>query len=235
MIKPTSNSEINQKPVRKPMSALGVLAPYFKTYKWQLVSACGALLIISVAMLSLGRGLAFIVDEGLSRKNPTFLMTTIVVILAIAIVLAIGSYFRASLTNQLGERVIADLRVALFRHILSQSSDWFESAKPGDILSRLTTDTSIIQTILGSTLSMAIRNIIFLVGGLVLVIISSPKMSFVLAVLVPLIVFPLVLLARNLRHTSKIAQEKVADLAVLAEESISGIRSIHAFSQELFI
>ncbi len=235
MIKPTSNSEINQKPVRKSMSALGVLAPYFKTYKWQLASACGALLIISVAMLSLGRGLAFIVDEGLSGKNPTFLMTTIVVILAIAIVLAIGSYFRASLTNQLGERVIADLRVALFRHILSQSSDWFESAKPGDILSRLTTDTSMIQTILGSTLSMAIRNIIFLVGGLVLVIISSPKMSFVLAVLVPLIVFPLVLLARNLRHTSKIAQEKVADLAVLAEESISGIRSIHAFSQELFI
>ena len=235
MIKTTPNSEINQKPVRKSLLTLSVLMPYIKPYKWQLVAACGALFMISIAMLSLGRGLAFIVDEGLSGKDPVFLSTTIIVTLAIAVVLAIGSYFRASLINRLGEQVIADLRVALFHHILSQSSNWFESAKPGDILSRLTTDTSIIQTVLGSTLSMAVRNIIFLVGGLVLVIISSPKMSFVLAVLVPLIIFPLVLLARNLRYASKTAQEKVADLAVLAEESVSGIRSIHAFSQELFI
>ena len=235
MTKPASETEINKKSARKPISALRILAPYIYPYRWQLAAACGALLMISIAMLSLGRGLAFIVDEGLSGDNPAFLSTTIIVTLAIAIVLAIGSYFRASLINQLGERVIGDIRVALFRHILSLSSNWFESARPGDILSRLTTDTSIIQTVLGSSLSMAVRNIILLVGGLVLVIISSPKMSFVLAVLVPLIVFPLVLLARNLRQASKTAQEKVADLAVLAEETVSGIRSVHAFSQELFI
>ncbi len=235
MTKPTLETEINTKSARKPLSALRILAPYIYPYRWQLVAACGALLMISIAMLSLGRGLAFIVDEGLSGDNPAFLSTTIIVTLAIAIVLAIGSYFRASLINQLGERVIGDIRVALFSHILSLSSNWFESARPGDILSRLTTDTSIIQTVLGSSLSMAVRNIILLVGGLVLVIISSPKMSFVLAVLVPLIVFPLVLLARNLRQASKTAQEKIADLAVLAEESVSGIRSVQAFSQELFI
>ena len=235
MTKPASETEINKKSAHKPLSALRILAPYIYPYRWQLAAACGALLMISIAMLSLGRGLAFIVDEGLSGDNPAFLSTTIIVTLAIAIVLAIGSYFRASLINQLGERVIGDVRVALFRHILSLSSNWFESARPGDILSRLTTDTSIIQTVLGSSLSMAVRNIILLVGGLVLVIISSPKMSFVLAVLVPLIVFPLVLLARNLRQASKTAQEKVADLAVLAEETVSGIRSVHAFSQELFI
>ena len=235
MTKPASETEINKKSARKPISALRILAPYIYPYRWQLAAACGALLMISIAMLSLGRGLAFIVDEGLSGDNPAFLSTTIIVTLAIAIVLAIGSYFRASLINQLGERVIGDVRVALFRHILSLSSNWFESARPGDILSRLTTDTSIIQTVLGSSLSMAVRNIILLIGGLVLVIISSPKMSFVLAVLVPLIVFPLVLLARNLRQASKTAQEKVADLAVLAEETVSGIRSVHAFSQELFI
>ncbi|MEK9532422.1 MAG: ABC transporter transmembrane domain-containing protein, partial [Alphaproteobacteria bacterium] len=235
MTKPALETEINKKSARKPLSALRILEPYIYPYRWQLVAACGALLMISIAMLSLGRGLAFIVDEGLSGDNPAFLSTTIIVTLAIAIVLAIGSYFRASLINQLGERVIGDIRVALFRHILSLSSNWFESARPGDILSRLTTDTSIIQTVLGSSLSMAVRNIILLVGGLVLVIISSPKMSFVLAVLVPLIVFPLVLLARNLRQASKTAQEKIADLAVLAEESVSGIRSVQAFSQELFI
>ena len=235
MTKPASETEINKKSARKPISALRIFAPYIYPYRWQLAAACGALLMISIATLSLGRGLAFIVDEGLSGDNPAFLSTTIIVTLAIAIVLAIGSYLRASLTNQLGERVIGDIRLALFRHILSLSSNWFEVARPGDILSRLTTDTSIIQTVLGSSLSMAVRNIILFVGGLVLVIISSPKMSFVLAVLVPLIVFPLVLLARNLRQASKTAQEKIADLAVLAEEPVSGIRSVHAFSQELFI
>ena len=235
MKKPELDIEINKKPARESLSAFGILVPYIYPYRWRLAAACGALLTISIAMLSLGRGLAFIVDEGLSGDNPVFLSRTIIVTSAIAFVLAIGSYFRASLINQLGERIIADIRMSLFRHILSQSSNWFESARPGDILSRLTTDTSIVQTVLGSTLSMAIRNIILLIGGLVLVIISSPKMSFVLALLVPLIVFPLVLIARSLRQASKTAQEKVADLAVLAEESFSGIRSIHAFSQELFI
>jgi len=118
---------------------------------------------------------------------------------------------------------------------LSQSTAWFESAKSGDILSRLTVDTSIVQIVLGSTLSMAIRNIILLIGGLVLVIVSSPKMSFVLAVIIPLIVFPLVYLARSLKQASKVAQEKISDLTVLAEESISGIRSVQAFSQESFL
>ena len=235
MKKPELDIEINKKPARESLSAFGILVPYIYPYRWRLAAACGALLTISIAMLSLGRGLAFIVDEGLSGDNPVFLSRAIIVTSAIAFVLAIGSYFRASLINQLGERIIADIRMSLFRHILSQSSNWFESARPGDILSRLTTDTSIVQTVLGSTLSMAIRNIILLIGGLVLVIISSPKMSFVLALLVPLIVFPLVLIARSLRQASKTAQEKVADLAVLAEESVSGIRSIHAFSQELFI
>ncbi|MBT5574343.1 MAG: ATP-binding cassette domain-containing protein [Alphaproteobacteria bacterium] len=235
MINSSTESKNNKKQAHKSFKELRILVPYIYPYRWRLAAAAAALLMISVAMLSLGRGLAFIVDEGLTGDDPGFLSRTILVTLVIALVLAIGSYFRASLVNQLGERVIGDIRAALFHHILSQSSSWFESARPGDILSRLTADTTIIQAVLGSTLSMAVRNIILLVGGLVLVILSSPKMSFVLAVLVPLIVFPLVFLARNLRQASKIAQEKIADLAVLAEESVSGIRSVQAFSQEVYI
>ncbi|MDC0394887.1 ABC transporter transmembrane domain-containing protein [Alphaproteobacteria bacterium] len=235
MINSSTESKNNKKQAHKSFKELRILVPYIYPYRWRLAAAAVALLMISVAMLSLGRGLAFIVDEGLTGDDPGFLSRTILVTLVIALVLAIGSYFRASLVNQLGERVIGDIRAALFHHILSQSSSWFESARPGDILSRLTADTTIIQAVLGSTLSMAVRNIILLVGGLVLVILSSPKMSFVLAVLVPLIVFPLVFLARNLRQASKIAQEKIADLAVLAEESVSGIRSVQAFSQEVYI
>ena len=235
MTKSLKQKEFSNNRVGKSISALQTLIPYIRPYRWRLFGAAFALLMITIAMLSLGRGLAFIVDEGLAGNNPAFLSVSIILTIAIAFILAIGSYFRANLINQIGESVIADIRVKLFSHILSQSTTWFESAKSGDILSRLTVDTSIVQTVLGSTLSMAIRNIILLIGGLVLVIVSSPKMSFVLAVIIPLIVFPLVFLARSLKQASKVAQEKISDLAVLAEESISGIRSVQAFSQESFL
>ena len=235
MIKSLKQKEFSNNRVGKSISALQTLIPYIRPYRWRLFGAAFALLMITIAMLSLGRGLAFIVDEGLAGDNPAFLSVSIILTIAIALILAIGSYFRANLINQIGESVIADIRVKLFSHILSQSTAWFESAKSGDILSRLTVDTSIVQTVLGSTLSMAIRNIILLIGGLVLVIVSSPKMSFVLAVIIPLIIFPLVYLARSLKQASKVAQEKISDLTVLAEESISGIRSVQAFSQESFL
>ena len=235
MTKSLKQKEFSNNRVGKSISALQTLIPYIRPYRWRLFGAALALLMITIAMLSLGRGLAFIVDEGLAGNNPAFLSVSIILTIAIALILAIGSYFRANLINQIGESVIADIRVKLFSHILSQSTAWFESAKSGDILSRLTVDTSIVQTVLGSTLSMAIRNIILLIGGLVLVIVSSPKMSFVLAVIIPLIVFPLVFLARSLKQASKVAQEKISDLTVLAEESISGIRSVQAFSQESFL
>ena len=235
MTKSLKQKEFSNNRVGKSISALQTLIPYIRPYRWRLFGAAFALLMITIAMLSLGRGLAFIVDEGLAGNNPAFLSVSIILTIAIALILAVGSYFRANLINQIGESVIADIRVKLFSHILSQSTTWFESAKSGDILSRLTVDTSIVQTVLGSTLSMAIRNIILLIGGLVLVIVSSPKMSFVLAVIIPLIVFPLVFLARSLKQASKVAQEKISDLAVLAEESISGIRSVQAFSQESFL
>ena len=235
MTKSLKQKEFSNNRVGKSISALQTLIPYIRPYRWRLFGAAFALLMITIAMLSLGRGLAFIVDEGLAGNNPAFLSVSIILTIAIALILAVGSYFRANLINQIGESVIADIRVKLFSHILSQSTTWFESAKSGDILSRLTVDTSIVQNVLGSTLSMAIRNIILLIGGLVLVIVSSPKMSFVLAVIIPLIVFPLIFLARSLKQASKVAQEKISDLAVLAEESISGIRSVQAFSQESFL
>ena len=143
MIKSLKQKEFNNNKIGKSISALQTLMPYIRPYRWRLFGAAFALLMITIAMLSLGRGLAFIVDEGLAGNNPAFLSVSIILTIAIALILAIGSYFRANLINQIGESVIADIRVKLFSHILSQSTTWFESAKSGDILSRLTVDTSI--------------------------------------------------------------------------------------------
>ena len=117
MTKSLKQKEFSNNRVGKSISALQTLIPYIRPYRWRLFGAAFALLMITIAMLSLGRGLAFIVDEGLAGNNPAFLSVSIMLTIAIAFILAIGSYFRANLINQIGESVIADIRVQLFSHI----------------------------------------------------------------------------------------------------------------------
>ena len=154
------------------------------------------------------------------------------VALSLALIVGLGSYLRILLVNQVAERVMADIRQAIYDHVLYLPTSWFEAARTGDILSRLNTDTAVVQTTLASTLSMAVRNIILLFGGLVLVVLASARMSLVVAVIVPIVVIPLIVLARRLRASSRLAQERLGSLSAEAEEGISAIRTVHAFAQE---
>lgn len=206
--------------------------PYIRPYRRGVIAASCALLLVSFALLSLGRGFAFLVDNGLGDQNPNVLNLSVLAVVGLAALLGLGSFFRMSLLNHVAENVMADIRRAVFAHTLSLPLNWFETARTGDILSRLTTDISVVQTVLATTLSMAARSFILLVGGIILVVLSSPKMSLVVAIIVPLIVVPLILLARRLRAASRSAQAKLADMGVQAEENISAIRTIHAFSRE---
>ena len=177
----------------------------------RIAGAVVSLLMVAGALLTMGRGLAYLVDEGLGRQDPALLDRAVVGTAAIALLLAAGSYLRTTLVNQIGERVLADIRQALFAHLLTLSPGWYESARTGDVLARLTTDTAIVQTVMTSTVSMAARNVILLVGGLVMVVLSSPKMSLVVLVGVPLIVVPLIFLGRRrLRRASRRAQDRLA-------------------------
>ena len=154
-----------------------------------------------------------------------------IVTVFIAAILAFGSYLRASLVNQIGEAVVADIKQALFTHLLHLHTGWFETARTGDVLSRINTDTSVMQNVMTSSLSMAIRNLMILIGGVILLILASPKMSLVVAVVVPLVVVPVIAMARRLRAASRRAQDKIGDVSVQAEESLNAMRMIHAFSQ----
>ena len=212
-----------------------VFWPYFKPFRRQIAGAVLALMLVAGALLVMGRGLAYLVDEGLSKQDPELLNRAVIATALIALCLAIGSYLRTTLVNQVGEQVLARIRSALFAHVLGLSPGWFESARTGDILARITTDTAIVQTVMTSTISMAVRNLILLVGGLVMLVLSSPKMSLVVLIVVPLVVAPMIVLGRRLRRASRLAQDRLADVAVQAEESVSAMRTVQAFSRQGFV
>ena len=212
-----------------------VFWPYFKPFRRQISGAVLALMLVAGALLVMGRGLAYLVDEGLSKQDPELLNRAVIATALIALCLAIGSYLRTTLVNQVGEQVLARIRSALFAHVLGLSPGWFESARTGDILARITTDTAIVQTVMTSTISMAVRNLILLVGGLVMLVLSSPKMSLVVLIVVPLVVAPMIVLGRRLRRASRLAQDRLADVAVQAEESVSAMRTVQAFARQGFV
>ena len=212
-----------------------VFWPYFRPFRRQIMGAVAALIMVAGSLLVMGRGLAYLVDEGLSKQDPDLLNRAVIATALIALFLAFGSYLRTTLVNQVGEQVLAQIRKALFAHVLELAPGWFESARTGDILARITTDTAIVQTVMTSTISMAARNVILLAGGLVMLVLSSPKMSLVVLVMVPLVVTPMIGLGRRLRKASRLAQDRLADVSVQAEESVSAMRTVQAFARQGFV
>ena len=211
---------------------LRVFWPYLRPHKGRIVSAVMALTLVAAALLCMGRGLAYLVDEGLGKGDPALLDRAVLATALIAVVLAFGSFLRTTMVNKIGELVLADIRRAVFSHVMGLSASWFENNRTGDVLARITTDTTVVQTVMTSTLSMAARNLLLLVGGVVMVVLSSPKMSLVVMVVVPLVVLPLIILGRRLRVTSRLAQDRLADVAVEAEETVNAIHTVQAFGRE---
>ena len=214
---------------------LAVFWPYLQPHRLRIALAILALVLVAGALLGMGRGLAYLVDEGLGKRDPALLDRAVMATAMIAVVLAFGSYLRTSMVNKIGEMVLADIRRAIFGHAITLSAGWFENARTGDVLSRITTDTSIVQTVMTSTLSMAARNFLLLIGGLVMVVLSSPKMSLVMLIVVPLVVLPLIFMGRRLRAASRLAQDRLADVGVEAEETVSAIRTVQAFGREDYV
>ena len=206
-----------------------VFAPWIRPYRWQVLGAFLSIILVAAGLLSFGRAIALLVDEGLA--SPWRLNQSMAICIAIALMVAVGSYLRTVLINHAAERVIADLRKAMYRHMMGLSTAWFEEKQSGDVISTFATDTIMIQSILASTMSMAVRNVILLVGGLVMVVLTSPKLTLVVLALVPLVVAPLVFLGRSLKRQSRLAQDRLAALSVELDESLTAIDDIIAFGR----
>ncbi len=205
---------------------------FMRPYTRQLIYFFIALVITSSATLSMGLGLKFLIDKGLSARDPALLNEGLAVIIAIVVVIAVGTFVRFYYISWIGERVVADIRKAVFSQILKLNPGFFETTKTGEILSRLTTDTSLLQTVVGSSLSIAIRNIFSLVGGVVMLLITNVKLAALVAIVVPAVIVPIVLYGRRVRKLSRESQDRVADVGSYAEENLNAIRTVQSYVHE---
>jgi len=205
---------------------------FMRPYTRQLVYFFIALVITSSATLSMGLGLKFLIDRGLGARDPVLLNEGLAIVLAIVVIIAIGSFVRFYYISWVGERVVADIRKAVFSQILKLNPGFFETTKTGEILSRLTTDTSLLQTVVGSSLSIAIRNTFSLIGGVVMLLITNVKLAGLVALVVPSVIVPIVWFGRRVRKLSRESQDRVADVGSYAEENLNAIRTVQAYVHE---
>jgi len=222
-------------PKPPPLSALLQLAPlyrFLRPYWLRILGASVALLISSATVLMLGQGLRYLVDEGLRASDTGLLNRAVGLLLATVVVLAASTYFRFFLVSWIGERVVADLRKAVFDRIIAMSPAYFETTKTGEVLSRLTTDTTLLQTVIGSSVSLALRNLLILIGGVAMLAVTSLKLTAIVLAIVPVVVVPILTFGRRVRRLSRASQDSVADVGAYAEEMINAIRTVQAFTHE---
>lgn len=207
---------------------------FLRPYKLRLLAASLALLFTAGATLSLGRGLQVLIDEGFGSGDSAQLTAAVSLLVVIAAAMAVGTFVRFYLVSWLGERVSADLRQAVFDNIVHLHPGFFELNRSGEIMSRLTTDTTLLQTIIGSSFSMALRSSLTLVGALVLMFITNLKLSLIIALGVPLILLPILVFGRRVRRLSNESQDSIASVGSYAGEVIQHIRVVQSYTQEQF-
>jgi ATP-binding cassette subfamily B protein len=213
-------------------SLLPVLG-FLKPYKLRLLGASLALLFTAGATLSLGRGLQVLIDQGFGGDS-TALRGAVGLLIAIAAAIALDTFIRFYLVSWLGERVSADLRKAVFDNLVHLHPGFFELNRSGEIMSRLTTDTTLLQTIIGSSFSMALRSSLTMVGALVMMFITNLKLSLIIAVGVPLVLLPILFFGRRVRRLSNESQDSIASVGSYAGEVIQHIRVVQSYTQEQF-
>ena len=211
------------------IKVLTAIWPYLRPYLAAVLGAGVALIVAASTVLALGQGLRFMVDRGF---GDGVLDLALGVLLGVVVVLAMATYARFYIVSWIGERVVADIRQAVFDHVLKLSPGFFEITRTGEVLSRLTTDTTLLQVVIGSSISVALRNILLFLGGATLLAVTSPKLTGIVFLFVPLVVAPIVLIGRIVRHRSRAAQDEVAAVSGYAEETLSAIRTVQAFTHE---
>jgi len=219
----------------RPKGQLKALAPlwgFMRPYRGRVVLAAVCLLLASAAVLVLGQGVRHLVDWGFNDASGHRLDQAALGMIAIVIVLAGATAGRFYLVSWLGERVSADIRRAVFDRVLSLSPAFFETTRTGEILTRLTSDTTLIQTVVGSSISQWLRNALMFVGALAMLVASSPKLASIVLVLVPCVLVPIILFGRREKRLSRTAQDRIADVGAYAEETINAIRTVQAFTHE---
>lgn len=213
------------------VASLRLLLPFLRPYLGRALGAVVALFAAAGLTLAVGQGLRQIIDGGF-RGGPGALNHAAMVMAAIVASLGFATSARYYLVTWLGERVAADIRRAVFDHLTRLDPRFYETARTGDLMSRLTADVALLQSLIGSAISMGLRNALTGIGAFAMLVLTSAKLAGLMAVVVPMVVLPMIVFGRRERRLSRAAQERVADLAATAEEAINGMRTVQAFTHE---
>ncbi len=220
------------KPRRHDLAILRGLFAFLWPYRRQVIVASIALTIAAATVLCFGWGLRWLIDQGFARGEVERLDQALAGLFVIVVVMAGATYMRAYYVSWLGERVAADIRNAVFANVVRLSPAYFETTRTGEVISRLTTDTTLLQTVIGSSASMALRNVLLVLGGAAMMAVTSPKLTLLVLVVVPLVVAPIIVFGRRVRSLSRASQDRIGDIGATIDETLNAIRTVHAFNRE---
>ena len=210
------------------LTLLTMLVPY----RGRVIIAALALVVAAAAMLAVGQGLRAVIDQGFAAGDPAWLDRTLGAMFGVIVVLTAATFVRFYNVSWLGERVTADLRQRVFDHMLNLPPAWFEAGRTGEVISRLTSDTAQIESVIGSSLSIALRNVLLLVGGLIMMFTTSLKLSLLTVIGVPLVITPIIVFGRKVRALARQSQDRIAELGNRIDETVHEIRIVQAYGHE---
>lgn len=226
------SQSISSKPDNKNLSILLELLTFIKPYKLKVAAALLALVLTASLTLSVGQGVRVLIDQGFAQQSTQELGSAIGFILLITVLISIGTFFRFYLVSSVGERVSADIRLAVFNHVITLHPSYFETNGSGDIMSRITTDTTLLQSIIGSSFSMAMRSALMCVGAIIMLFATNIKLTLIVLASVPFILVPILFYGRKVRALSRQSQDSMADVGSYAGEAIEQIKTVQSYSRE---
>ncbi|AHZ76492.1 MULTISPECIES: ABC transporter transmembrane domain-containing protein [Pseudomonas] len=205
---------------------------FVRPYRRQVMLALLALVVTAAITLSMGQGIRLLVDQGFMTRSAHQLNQTIGLFLLLVLALAVGTFSRFYLVSWIGERCVADIRRAVFDHLIGLHPGFFEDNRSSEIQSRLTADTTLLQSVIGSSLSMFLRNALMVTGGVVLLFITNPKLTSIVVVALPLVLAPILLFGRRVRSLSRQSQDRVADVGSYVAETLGQIKTVQAYNHQ---
>ncbi|WDG50188.1 ABC transporter transmembrane domain-containing protein [Pseudomonas chlororaphis] len=205
---------------------------FIAPYRWQALGALLALVVTAGITLSMGQGIRLLVDQGFMTGSPDLLNQSIGLFLLLVLGLAVGTFVRFYLVSWIGERCVADIRRQVFNHLIYLHPGFYENNRSSEIQSRLTADTTLLQSVIGSSLSLFLRNALMVIGGIVLLFVTNPKLTSIVVIALPLVLVPILIFGRRVRSLSRLSQDRIADVGSYVAETLGQIKTVQAYNHQ---
>ncbi|MHA6138356.1 ABC transporter transmembrane domain-containing protein [Pseudomonas mohnii] len=212
--------------------AIRLASRFIAPYRWHAFGALLALIVTAGITLSMGQGIRLLVDQGFMTQSPHLLNQSIGLFMLLVFGLAVGTFARFYLVSWIGERCVADIRRQVFNHLIYLHPGFYENNRSSEIQSRLTADTTLLQSVIGSSLSLFLRNLLMVIGGIVLLFVTNPKLTSIVVVALPLVIAPILIFGRRVRNLSRLSQDRIADIGSYVAETLGQIKTVQAYNHQ---